>query len=61
VPPGSLSCHQLSRVCLGFVSGLFSVYLGFHLGFLVFFFPYGFNKILLSRLIYFGFYIRFRF
>ena len=38
VPPRSLSCHQLFRVCLGFVQGLFRVYPGFHLGLLGLFF-----------------------
>ena len=34
VPPGGLSCHQLFRVCLGFVWGLVGGCLGFIWGFI---------------------------
>ena len=50
VPPRGLLCHQLFRVCLGVVCGLF-IYVGFiWRSFRVFRVYHGFNDILLSRL-----------
>ena len=46
VPPRGLSCHQLFRVCLGFVWGLLSVFFLKGLGG----FYHGFHEILFSRL-----------